>query len=144
MPSGPGAAPSSTSATLSKIFGLPMSCRSATKLKLVAISNTLDLTVRARLSLPNGAQPQVLPFKAYVANDMVSIINSRIASAVAGLPEEDVVKVDTKAIELLTRKVEAQNGDLRMCLGCLTAAVGLAEAEWTKKTLVSVEAARCP
>lgn len=134
LPPSPCLPPPATSHLLSKIFSLPL-LSDETTIKLVSISNTLDLTVRARLSLPNGAQPQVLPFKAYVAGDMVSIVNSRIEAASRGRAEDETVKVDSKAVELLTRKVEAQNGDLRMCLGCLTGAVNLAETEWVKKTL---------
>jgi cell division control protein 6 len=134
LPPSPCLPPPATSHLLSKIFSLPL-LSDETSIKLVSISNTLDLTVRARLSLPNGAQPQVLPFKAYVAGDMVSIVNSRIEAASRGRAEDETVKVDSKAVELLTRKVEAQNGDLRMCLGCLTGAVNLAETEWVKKTL---------
>ena len=98
----------------------------------MAISNTLDLTLRARLVLPDGATPLVLPFKAYAGPDMVSIVSSRLLSAGSGEGGEGV-KVDAKAIELLSKKVEAQNGDLRMCLGVLSSAVSLAESEWTKK-----------
>jgi len=64
--------------------------------------------------------------------DMTPIITSRIDSA-----GPEAAKVDIKAIELLTRKVEASNGDLRMCLGVLTAAVGLAELEWLKKVALA-------
>ena len=81
--------------------------------------------------LPNGAAPIVLPFKAYAGSDMINIIASRLALAVPS--EGESVKVDPKAVELLTKKVEAQNGDLRMCLGVLSLAVSLAEAEWAKK-----------
>jgi Cdc6-like AAA superfamily ATPase len=72
---------------------------------------------------------------------MGDIMLSRIASASTGRLDEETVKVDTKAVELLTRKVEASNGDLRNCLGCLTSAVSLAEAEWTKKTAAATTTA---
>jgi Cdc6-like AAA superfamily ATPase len=119
---------SSSSHVLSKLFSLPLLSADGT-VKLVAISNTLDLTVRANLVLPDGAMPQVLPFRAYNATDMAAIVAARVASA-----GEDAAKVDSRAVELLCRKVEAQNGDLRMCLGVLSSAVSLAEVEWTKKS----------
>ena len=123
---------SATSHLLSKIFSFPLLSTANRTVKLIAISNTLDLTVRAKLVLPSGAQPAVLPFKAYGATDMARIVFARLETITVG---EDAVKVDLKAVELLTRKVEAQNGDLRMCLATLAAAVSLAEAEWVKKTL---------
>lgn len=104
----------------------------------MAISNTLDLTIRARLTLPDNRLPQVLPFKAYGSTEMGEIMLLRIASASVDRADETTVKVDSKAVDLLTRKVEAANGDLRNCLGCLTSAVTLAESEWTKKSTGSV------
>ena len=68
---------------------------------------------------------------------MVDIVNARIAAACSDLEDHEPVKLDAKAIELLTKKVEAQNGDLRMCLGVLASAVSLAETEWLKKTLIA-------
>jgi cell division control protein 6 len=114
----------STPHLLSRLFTLPYN----TPTKLITISNTLDLTLRARLTLPCNLQPLILPFKAYSGMDMVPIITARIDAA-----GPDAAKVDIKAIELLTKKVEAQNGDLRMCLGVMSAAVSLAEGEWLKK-----------
>ncbi|RSH79813.1 AAA ATPase [Apiotrichum porosum] len=132
LPPAPSLPPPATSHVLSKLFSLPLISASGTAtVKLVAISNTLDLTVRANLVLADGAMPQVLPFRAYNAIDMTAIVAARIAAAGDG---PDTAKVDPRAAELLCRKVEAQNGDLRMCLGVLAAAVNLAEADWVKKT----------
>lgn len=131
LPPPPALPTPATSHVLSKIFSLPLTSSSDATVKLVAISNTLDLTVRANLVLADGAMPQVLPFRAYNSTDMAPIVAARIAAAGDG---PDAAKVDTRAVELLCRKVEAHNGDLRMCLGVLSSAVGLAEAEWVKKT----------
>lgn len=130
LPPPPALPPPATSHVLSKLFSLPLLSSAQSTVKLVAISNTLDLTVRANLVLEGGAMPQVLPFKAYSAADLEAIVNARVAVVGEG---PDAVKVDSTAIKLLGRKVEAQNGDLRMCLGVLSAAVGLAEADWVKK-----------
>ncbi|KAL7420073.1 AAA ATPase [Cryptotrichosporon argae] len=126
LPPAPSHPLPATSHALSKLFSLPRLSGPRNTVKLVAISNTLDLTVRANLVLPEGAMPQVLAFRAYGAPEMAAIVSARLASF-------DDVKVDTKAVELLCKKVEAQNGDLRMCLGVLSSAVGLAEADWAKK-----------
>ncbi|KAK4683977.1 hypothetical protein P7C73_g6230, partial [Tremellales sp. Uapishka_1] len=124
LPPSPALPPPATSHLLSKLFSLPLA---SPTIKLVAISNTLDLTLRARLVLPDGIQPQILPFKAYGSTEMTSIVAVRT--------QDYQVKVDTKAVELLARKVEAQNGDLRMCLGVLSSAVTLAENEYLKRLL---------
>jgi cell division control protein 6 len=137
LPPSPALPPPAISHLLSRLFSLPLLSTNSFTVKFIAISNTLDLTVRARLILPTGTQPQVLPFKAYGTNEMIDIVNSRIASAAINRPDFDTVKVDLKAIELLSRKVEAQNGDLRMCLASLTSAANLAEAEWVKKTFTT-------
>jgi Cdc6-like AAA superfamily ATPase len=120
---------------LSKLFAFPLLSNFERTIKLIAISNTLDLTVRAGLVLPNGAQPTVLPFKAYNSLDMAKIISTRLDASTEGQIEP--VRIDMKAVELLTRKVEAQNGDLRTCLASLSSAVNLAETEWVKKTFTS-------
>lgn len=125
MPPAPATAPPAVSHLFAKLFALPLTSSTT---KLIAISNTLDLTIRASLVLPNSMHPQVLPFKAYGQTEMSAIVNSRINAA-----KVEGVKVDTTAITLLGKKVEAQNGDLRMCLGVLGSAISLAEAEWTKK-----------
>ncbi|KIR43027.1 DNA clamp loader [Cryptococcus deuterogattii 99/473] len=125
MPPPPAATPPAISHLFAKLFALPLTSSTT---KLIAISNTLDLTIRARLVLPNSMHPQVLPFKAYGQTEMSAIVNARVNAA-----KVEGVKVDTNAITLLGKKVEAQNGDLRMCLGVLGSAISLAEAEWTKK-----------
>lgn len=135
LPAAPALPNAATSHLLSKLFAFPLLSNSCRTIKLVAISNTLDLTVRAGLVLPNGAQPTVLPFKAYNSLDMAKIISTRLDASTEGLIEP--VRVDMKAVELLTRKVEAQNGDLRTCLASLSSAVNLAETEWVKKTFTS-------
>ena len=129
LPPPPAIAPAATSHLLSKLFTLPT--ETGGRIKLIAISNTLDLTLRARLVLAQSAAPIVLPFKAYAGSDMINIVTARLAAAV--LPDGEGAKVEPKAVELLTKKVEAQNGDLRMCLGVLSLAVTLAETEWIKK-----------
>ncbi|WVQ69360.1 uncharacterized protein L199_007577 [Kwoniella botswanensis] len=131
MPPPPSIAPPATSHLLTKLFSLPLL---SPTVKLISISNTLDLTLRARLVLPDSAQPLVLPFKAYNAGEMAPIVSSRIAAATATMSNGgQAIKIDPTAITLLTKKVEAQNGDLRMCLGVLCSAITLAENEWLKK-----------
>lgn len=69
---------------------------------------------------------------------MINIVAHRLAIAEPTADEGESAKVDPKAVELLTKKVEAQNGDLRMCLGVLSMAVTLAEGEWSKKVTAAI------
>lgn len=107
--------------------------------KVIAISNSLDLTARASIAALLGdtkAQPENLTFAAYGSKDMVQIVKSRVRQA-AGLCRQHgtatPVDFDDKAIELVARKVEATNGDLRTCLAVAHGAVEVAEDEWRKK-----------
>ncbi|WWC59563.1 uncharacterized protein I303_102119 [Kwoniella dejecticola CBS 10117] len=131
MPPPPSIAPPATSHLLTKLFSLPLL---SPTIKLISISNTLDLTLRARLVLPDSAQPSILPFKAYGSVEMAPIVSARVNNA-----NVEGIKLDPTAITLLSKKVEAQNGDLRMCLGVLSSAVSLAEAEWIRKTGANTE-----
>jgi Cdc6-like AAA superfamily ATPase len=73
---------------------------------------------------------------------MIEIIKSRIRSVHEQLEAtgEEKIDVDDKAIELVGRKVEASNGDLRMCLSVMVEAVGATEAEWKKKKCAAAAA----
>ncbi|WWC68029.1 uncharacterized protein I206_101948 [Kwoniella pini CBS 10737] len=131
MPPPPSIAPPATSHLLTKLFSLPLL---SPTIKLISISNTLDLTLRARLVLPDSAQPAILPFRAYGSTEMAPIVSARINNA-----NVEGIKLDPTAVMLLSKKVEAQNGDLRMCLGVLSSAVSLAEAEWQRKVSANIE-----
>ncbi len=63
---------------------------------------------------------------------MIDIVRARVMS----VHSEDLntkVIVDDKAIELIGRKVEAQNGDLRQCLSVMVAAVEMSETDYKRK-----------
>lgn len=126
---------------LHALLCLPAAAAPAT-VKVIAISNSLDLTARASIAALLGgtdAQPENLTFAAYGSKDMVQIVRSRVRQA-AGLLHQQAsgaklspVDFDDKAIELVARKVEATNGDLRACLAVAHGAVEVAEEEWRKK-----------
>jgi cell division control protein 6 len=118
-------------------------------LKLIAIANSLDLTVRKSVASVLGSHaPYNLTFKAYGAKEMTDIIKRRVQDCNEALktncPDVVPANVDDKAIELVGRKVEANNGDLRMCLGVLVEAVNAAEADWRKKSAAAGTGARIP
>lgn len=128
---------SASNQILRALFALPYH-HAELDLKLIAIANSLDLTVRKSVASILGAHaPSNLTFKAYGAKEMTDIIKRRVhdcnEALKANCPDVLPVQVDDKAIELVGRKVEANNGDLRMCLGVLVDAVNATEAEWRKK-----------
>jgi cell division control protein 6 len=128
---------SASNQILRALFALPYH-HAELDLKLIAIANSLDLTARKSVASILGAHaPSNLTFKAYGAKEMTDIIKRRVHDCNEALktncPDILPAFVDDKAIELVGRKVEANNGDLRMCLGVLVDAVNATEAEWRKK-----------
>lgn len=122
--------------TLRNLFTLP-STYTQTTVRVVAISNSLDLTARRSISSALAElSPDNLSFTAYGSKEMIAIVKSRIAAVKADAMRDgrDVVELDEKAIELVGRKVEVSNGDLRMCLNVMVEAVGTAEADWKRKS----------
>jgi cell division control protein 6 len=123
--------------TLRALFTLP-SCYVSTTVRVIAISNSLDLTARRSISSAlSDLAPDNLTFTAYGSKEMVNIVKARVQSVkeAAELGGKERVEMDEKAIELVGRKVEASNGDLRMCLNVMVEAVGTTETEWKKKSL---------
>lgn len=118
-------------------------------IKLIAIANSLDLTVRKSVaSVLGNHAPFNLTFKAYGSKEMTEIIKRRIHDCNEALATSHIgikpVSVDDKAIELVGRKVEANNGDLRMCLSVMVEAINATEAEWRKKASSSGTDMRFP
>ena len=121
---------------LRNLFTLPSTFPNTT-VRVIAISNSLDLTARRSISSALAElSPDNLSFSAYGSKDMIDILRSRIVSVKTEAEKNGhkVVELDDKAIELVGRKVEASNGDLRMCLNIMVEAISATEAEWKKKS----------
>ena len=109
---------------LYSIFSWPTLPRS--RLALIAIANTLDLTDRLlpRLQTRLDCQPQHLSFSPYSPEQLSQILSSRLE----GVPSwQHLVHPD--AVGLCARKVAAVHGDARKALDVLRRAVELWEAE---------------
>ena len=128
---------SSTLHLLTTLFLLPST---HANLHLITIANSLDFPTRYLSSLPTP--PVLLPFSAYNNADLSAIVRARLRSI---LPEADRAEgdnqaatpgVEDRAVELASRKVQAENGDLRMCLDVCRMAIELVEGEQRKKALV--------
>ncbi|CAK7216147.1 AAA ATPase [Sporothrix bragantina] len=120
----------------------------ASRLVLVGIANALDLTDRflPRLKSRN-LQPELLPFLPYTAPQIKNIITTRLksalptklssvpegASAPAPTPASTIPFFHPAAIELCSRKVASQTGDLRKAFEILRRALDLVEAEAREK-----------
>lgn len=108
------------------------SLQKTSRLVLVGIANALDLTDRflPRLKSRN-LKPELLPFLPYSATQIKTIITGRLRSLVSeGSP---LPFMHPAAIELCSRKVSSQTGDLRKAFEICRRAIDLVEME-TKQT----------
>ena len=112
---------------LYSIFSWPSLPRS--RLALIAIANTLDLTDRLlpRLQTRLDCQPQHLSFSPYSPEQLFQILSSRLDNVSSW---EHLVHPDS--VWLCARKVAAVHGDARKALDLFRRAVELWESEGTK------------
>ncbi|KAI0430601.1 P-loop containing nucleoside triphosphate hydrolase protein [Xylaria sp. FL1042] len=116
--------------SLYKVFEWSM--QKTSRLLLVGIANALDLTDRflPRLKSRN-LKPELLPFLPYSAAQIKAIITSRLKSLV---PEGSPLPfIHPAAIELCSRKVSSQTGDLRKAFEICRRAIDLVEMETKQK-----------
>lgn len=102
------------------------------RLALIGIANALDLTDRflPRLKAKN-LKPDLLPFLPYTAPQIKNIILTRLKSVIAAdSTQPDYVPfIHPAAIELCSRKVSNQTGDLRRAFEICRRALDMIEAE---------------
>ncbi|KAI1277445.1 P-loop containing nucleoside triphosphate hydrolase protein [Xylaria sp. FL0933] len=116
--------------SLYKVFEWSM--QKTSRLLLVGIANALDLTDRflPRLKSRN-LKPELLPFLPYSAAQIKAIITRRLKSLV---PEGSPLPfIHPAAIELCSRKVSSQTGDLRKAFEICRRAIDLVEMETRQK-----------
>jgi len=108
------------------------SLQKSSRLLLVGIANALDLTDRflPRLKSRN-LKPELLPFLPYTAAQIKNVITSKLKTL---LPEgsdkpEYIPFFHPAAIELCSRKVSTQTGDLRRAFEICRRAIDLVESE---------------
>lgn len=108
------------------------SMQKSSRLVLVGIANALDLTDRflPRLKSRN-LKPDLLPFLPYSAAQIKTIITTRLKSLV---PEGSSLPfIHPAAVELCSRKVSSQTGDLRKAFEICRRAIDLVEMETKQK-----------
>jgi cell division control protein 6 len=112
------------------------SLQKASRLILVGIANALDLTDRflPRLKARN-LKPRLLPFLPYSAAQIKTVITSRLKSLVpADSQTPDFIPfLHPAAIELCSRKVAGQTGDLRKAFDICRRAIDLIESDTKQK-----------
>ncbi|TLD26444.1 hypothetical protein PspLS_04855 [Pyricularia sp. CBS 133598] len=120
--------------SLYKIFEWSM--QKSSRVSLVGIANALDLTDRflPRLKSRN-LKPELLPFLPYSAPQIKAIVTDRLKSLMpAGSTNAGFTPFfHPAAIELCSRKVSSQTGDLRKAYEILRRALDLVESETKRK-----------
>ncbi|KAG5919424.1 hypothetical protein E4U42_006525 [Claviceps africana] len=105
------------------------------RLILIGIANALDLTDRflPRLKSKN-MKPDLLPFLPYTAAQIKNIITTRLKLLMPDGGKEGYVPfIHPAAIELCSRKVSSQTGDLRKAFEICRRALDLVESETRSK-----------
>ena len=108
----------------------------SSRLILIGIANVLDLTDRFLPRLKTRKlKPQLLPFLPYTAPQIASIITTRLQSLLPKRDEEcnaakdHVPFLHPAAINLCSKKVASQTGDLRKAFDICRRAIDLIESE---------------
>ena len=110
------------------------SLQKPSRLVLVGIANALDLTDRflPRLKAKN-LKPELLPFLPYNAAQIKNIITTRLKSLMPAGNDSYVPFIHPAAIELCSRKVSSQTGDLRKAFEICRRALDLIESQTRSK-----------
>jgi cell division control protein 6 len=104
---------------------------------LIGIANALDLTDRflPRLKAKN-LKPHLLPFLPYTAAQITSVITTRLQSLLPcdhDGPENYTPFLHPAAIQLCSRKIGSQTGDLRKAFELVRRAIDIVETETQQK-----------
>ena len=105
----------------------------SSRLIIIGIANALDLTDRLLPRLKSrNLKPQLLPFLPYTAPQIASVITNKlhsILSADHAITSDFVPVIHPSAIQLCSKKVAAQSGDLRKAFDIVRKTVDLIETE---------------
>ncbi|XP_075417899.1 cell division control protein 6 homolog isoform X1 [Tenrec ecaudatus] len=105
---------------------------SSSRLVLIGIANTLDLTDRIlpRLQAVGKYKPQLLNFPPYTRNQITTILQDRLNQ----VSREQVL--DNAAIQFCARKVSAVSGDVRKALDVCRRAIEIVESDVKSQTIL--------
>jgi cell division control protein 6 len=126
-----------TPSALSSIFAVANAAPSA--LRIIGISNTLTLGAsESQLTKADTGGFLTLDVSAYTAEDIVKIVQGRLAALQASIPSSipaapplagASLVIAPTALTFLAKKVAAQTGDLRAALDAVRRTIELAERE---------------
>ena len=111
----------------------------SSRLILIGIANALDLTDRLLPQLKaRNIKPHLLPFLPYTAPQITSVIIAKLKSLlpVSHIPANSIPFVHPAAIQLCSKKVASQGGDLRKAFDITRRTIELIENE-TKRNCYS-------
>lgn len=113
------------------------SLQRSSRLMVIGIANALDLTDRflPRLKARN-LKPQLLPFLSYTAPQIASIITTKLinlSSYDETTPNDYVPFLHPAAIQLCSKKVASQTGDIRKAFDIVRRTIDLIETETKQK-----------
>ncbi|XP_077020590.1 cell division control protein 6 homolog [Tamandua tetradactyla] len=105
---------------------------SNSRLVLIGIANTLDLTDRIlpRLQAREKCKPRLLNFPPYTRNQIAAILQDRLNQV-----SRDQV-LDNAAIQFCARKVSAVSGDVRKALDVCRRAIEIVESDVKSQTIL--------
>ncbi|KAE8389724.1 P-loop containing nucleoside triphosphate hydrolase protein [Aspergillus alliaceus] len=107
------------------------------KLMLIGIANALDLTDRSLPQLKaKNLKPRLLPFLPYNAGQIANVVTERLRSLLPSGQCDDpkfIPFVQPAAIQLCSKKVASQTGDLRKAFELIKRAIDLIEQETLQK-----------
>ncbi|XP_051013792.1 cell division control protein 6 homolog [Acomys russatus] len=105
---------------------------SNSRLVLIGIANTLDLTDRIlpRLEAREKCKPRLLNFPPYTRNQIATILQDRLNEV-----SSDQV-LDSAAIQFCARKVSAVSGDIRKALDVCRRAIEIVESDVKSQTIL--------
>ena len=123
-------------AVLYTVFEWP--ALAGSKLALVGIANSLDLTERVlpRLQVSAAYTPTLLHYPPYTKQQIMDILTARITEAQLQQQDQAQPVITTRAIAFLAGKIASLSGDLRKALDVARRALELAETLARKQTLL--------
>lgn len=124
------------------------SLQRSSRLVVVGIANALDLTDRflPRLKARN-LKPQLLPFLPYTAPQIAAVLTTKLKSlsATGDVAQNDYIPfLHPAAIQLCSKKVASQSGDLRKAFDIARRAVDLVETETKQNYQLDLSLQRSP
>ncbi|OCH93114.1 P-loop containing nucleoside triphosphate hydrolase protein [Obba rivulosa] len=134
----------SSSQALASLFALSQTFSSHIRVIGIANTHTLTSSSSAAISVQSLASVQTVHFAPYTPQQLLDILNARLAPLSEGEGQDVIEKVKkflpTPTLTLLTKKVASQTGDVRAVFEVLRGAIDLAVASTSSDSLSTAPA----